>query len=141
MYVSILFVFSIVLPSCGAGSSQAAAVAASNTVAIEIIVKDNKSGEPIEDDVLVLVQTVSPPQADDNADDTLRLESCPPSQSIHAWSPGYYIGKKICDGSFRYEIPLESLNTIDNLNYSWVDAAIRSDPSQNCENCHSTIQG
>jgi hypothetical protein len=140
--VSILLVFTIVLSSCGSGAlPQATAMAAYDAGAIQVIVKDNQTQEVIEDDVVILVQTVNPPQVDDNADDILRLPSCSPNEYIYAWSPGYYINEIQCDGRLVYEIPLTSYHAADNPNYMWTDADIRSNPSRNCASCHSTIQG
>ena len=140
--VSILLVFTIVLSSCGSGAlPQATAMAAYDAGAIQVIVKDNQTQEVIEDDIVILVQTVNPPQVDDNADDILRLPSCSPNEYIYAWSPGYYINEIQCDGRLVYEIPLTSYHAADNPNYMWIDADIRFDPSHNCASCHSTIQG
>lgn len=142
IYMSILLVFSIVLSSCGSGGfPQATTIAASDNGAIHVIVTDEQTQQEIEDDVVVLVQTVNPLQADDNDNDTLRLPFCSPGQYIYAWAPGYYINEIQCDGRLVYEIPLTSYHAADNPNYIWIDADIRFDPSHNCASCHSTMQG
>lgn len=135
IYVNILLVFNIVLSSCGAGPLPATAIAASDTGAIQVIVKDQASGKEIEDDVIVLVQTTNPAQADDNVDGALRLQFCTPGQPIYAWSPNYYINHTECDGKIVYKIELQSLDATDNPNYSWIGA------ERNCATCHSTIPG
>lgn len=71
--------------------------------------------------------------------DIMALEECSDSQYISVWAPGYYIETFRCNGNpkFEYPVTLRALNSVDNPNYAWVDADIRSNRTLNCAACHS----
>jgi hypothetical protein len=71
--------------------------------------------------------------------DVLTFKSCSTVQSISVWSPGYYVETFRCNGNPKHEYPvtLRALDFLDNPNYAWVDADLRSNPALNCAACHA----
>lgn len=69
----------------------------------------------------------------------LSFKTCGKGHIISVWAPGYSIQSRECDGSLsaEYVIPMERLDSRDNLNYAWTAADVGSNSIFNCAKCHA----
>ena len=135
MYTGVLLLSYIVLTSCGnppPTTPEATATATPKPRPITVRITNTN----IERAIARVLRTKQVASSDGNI---LALESCSNSQYISVWSPGFYIETFQCNGDLKIEYPvtLKPLNAIDNPNYAWIDADIRSNPGLNCATCHS----
>jgi hypothetical protein len=134
MYIGTLLVLHVALTSCGSPPTTTAAPATAVPKPRPIRVKITNPN--IERAMARVLETR---QVANIAGDTLALESCSNSQYISVWAPGYFIETFPCNGNspFEYSVTLRALTPVDNPNYTWIDADIRSNRALNCAACHA----
>jgi nitrate/TMAO reductase-like tetraheme cytochrome c subunit len=138
MYLNILLVVPFALSSC-APSASASAATTNNSDSPEtgpVIVKIMNMNPAVKTAVARVLETREADTLDQNK---LSFSACLDGQHISVWAPGYYISNILCNGRspVEYQMQLEPLNAADDPNYRWIDSDIRSNPTLNCDGCHS----
>lgn len=134
MSFGILLFFYAALTSCtsSAGASPVATAAAVEKPGPITIKIANPNIET------AVARVLGTNQVDTMDGDILAFESCFHNEYISVWSPGFYVEKIQCNGNTKHEYPvtLRPLS-MDNPNYAWMDADLRSLPELSCGTCHA----
>ena len=133
MFAGSLFIFGIILSSCGSivsAESPATATPLPPDDGVIVVNVVDESLNPVSDGVVIRV--TNSPQVDNNDNGGFRVVSCDSTQFITAWGPDREVAFVACDGqSASYQIQLMPLYGHDNTGYAWASA------NGNCSICHA----